>query len=88
MPLKFWDEAFLIAIFLINRLSTPVLYHMSPIEFFLPLSMLTLFYAHLVVRVDRICVHIIITSLPFDRNSVLFLAIAHITMGTNVSIYP
>jgi hypothetical protein len=32
MPLKFWDEAFLTAIFLINRLLTPVLLHMSPIE--------------------------------------------------------
>jgi hypothetical protein len=32
MPLKFWDEAFLTATFLINRLPTPVLHHMSPIE--------------------------------------------------------
>jgi hypothetical protein len=55
---------------------------------FLPLRMLTLFYAHLVVRVGRICVHIILTSLPFNQNSALFLAIAHITRGTNVSTYP
>jgi hypothetical protein len=58
------------------------------LKFFLPLSLLTLFYAHLVVHVGRICVHIILTSLPFDRNSALFLAIAHITRGTNVSTYP
>jgi hypothetical protein len=32
MPLKFWDEPFLIATFLINRLPTPVLHHISPIE--------------------------------------------------------
>jgi hypothetical protein len=32
MPLKFWDEAFLTATFLINRLPTPILHHMSPIE--------------------------------------------------------
>jgi hypothetical protein len=32
MPLKFWDEAFLTVIFLINRLPTLVLHHMSPIE--------------------------------------------------------
>jgi hypothetical protein len=32
MLLKFWDEAFLTATFLINRLPTPVLHHMSPIE--------------------------------------------------------
>jgi hypothetical protein len=88
MPLKFWDELFIIATFLINCLPTPVLHHMSPIEFFLPLSLLTLFYAHLVVRVDRICVYIILTSLPFDQNSAFFLAIAHITRGTNVSTYP
>jgi hypothetical protein len=40
------------------------------------------------VHVDRICVHIILRSLPFDQNSALFLAIAHITRGTNVSTYP
>jgi hypothetical protein len=66
MPLKFWDEAFLTATFFINHLPTPVLHHMSPIENFLPLSLLTLFYAHLVVRVGRIYIHIILTSLPFD----------------------
>jgi hypothetical protein len=32
MSLKFWDEAFLTATFLINRLPTPVLHHMSSIE--------------------------------------------------------
>jgi hypothetical protein len=32
MPLKFWDEAFLTATFLINHLPTPILHHMSPIE--------------------------------------------------------
>jgi hypothetical protein len=32
MPLKFWDEVFLTATFLINRLPTPILHHMSPIE--------------------------------------------------------
>jgi hypothetical protein len=32
MPLKFWDETFLTATFLINRLPTPVLHRMSPIE--------------------------------------------------------
>jgi hypothetical protein len=32
MPLKYWDDAFLTAVFLINRLPTPVLAHASPIE--------------------------------------------------------
>jgi hypothetical protein len=32
MPLKFWDEPFLTAVFLNNRLPTPVLAHVSPIE--------------------------------------------------------
>jgi hypothetical protein len=32
MPLKYWDETFLTAVFLINRLLTPVLAHASPIE--------------------------------------------------------
>jgi hypothetical protein len=32
MPLKFWNEAFLTATFLINCLPTPVLHHMSLIE--------------------------------------------------------
>jgi hypothetical protein len=32
MPLKFWDEAFLTVVFLINRLPTPVLGHDSPHE--------------------------------------------------------
>jgi hypothetical protein len=32
MPLKFWDGAFLIAIFLFNRLPTPVLSNASPLE--------------------------------------------------------
>jgi hypothetical protein len=32
MPLKFWDEAFLTAVFLIIRLPTPILAHASPVE--------------------------------------------------------
>jgi hypothetical protein len=32
MSLKYWDEAFLTSVFLINRLLTPVLAHASPIE--------------------------------------------------------
>jgi hypothetical protein len=32
MPLKFWDDAFQTATFLINRLPTPILDHVSPIE--------------------------------------------------------
>jgi hypothetical protein len=88
MPLKFWDEAFLTVTFLINRL--PLLFCITCLRLkdFLPLSLLTLFYAHLVVRVGRICIHIILTSLPFDQNSAFFLSIAHITRGTNVSTYP
>jgi hypothetical protein len=31
MPLKFWDEAFLTIVFLINHLPTPILAHVSPI---------------------------------------------------------
>jgi hypothetical protein len=88
MPLKFWDEAFLTATFLINHLLTPVLHHLSPIEKLFATKPAYSFYSHLVVRVGRICIHIIHTSLPFDRNSALFLAIAHITRGTNVSTYP
>jgi hypothetical protein len=50
--------------------------------------MFTLFYAHLDVRIGQIYVHIILTSFPFNRNNALFLAIAHIIRGTNVSTYP
>jgi hypothetical protein len=32
MLLKFWDEAFVFATFLINRLPTPVLDHITPLE--------------------------------------------------------
>jgi hypothetical protein len=32
MPLKFWDEAFLTIVFLINHLPTPILAHSTPIE--------------------------------------------------------
>jgi hypothetical protein len=32
MPLKFWDEAFLMAVFLINRLPSKVTENQSPFE--------------------------------------------------------
>jgi hypothetical protein len=69
---------------------SPLLFYITCLRLknFLPLRLLTLFYIHLIVRVGRIYVHIILTSFPFDRNSALFLAIAHITRGTNVSTYP
>jgi hypothetical protein len=32
MPLKYWDEAYLIAMFLINRTPTKVINFMTPLE--------------------------------------------------------
>lgn len=32
MPLKYWDEAFANVVYLINRLPTPILNHLSPLE--------------------------------------------------------
>src|SRR4051812_43034324 len=32
MPLKYWDEAFIVATYLINRLSTKVLNYSTPLE--------------------------------------------------------
>jgi hypothetical protein len=88
MPLKFWDEPFLIATFLINRLPTPVLHHISPIEKLFATkpdySFLCTFDCACWLNLRPYNTQ----SLPFDQNSVLFLAIAHIIRGTNVSIYP
>jgi hypothetical protein len=88
MPLKFWDETFLTATFLINRLPTPVLHRMSPIEKLFATkpaySFLRTFDCACWVNLRQYNTH----KLAFRLKQCTFFAIAHITRGTNVSAYP
>lgn len=88
MPLKFWDEAFSIAAFLINRLPSPVIDYASPIEkLFGTKPDYSFCFAPLVVRVGQIFVLTILTSFHFVLNNVLSLGIVLVIRVTNVLTY-
>jgi hypothetical protein len=62
MPLKFWDEAFVTATYLINRLPSKVTNNVTPLELLLNKNLITSPYAPLVVPVGQTCVHTTIES--------------------------
>jgi hypothetical protein len=76
MPLKFWDEAFLAATFLINRTPSRAIHYQTPLEWLyhinLNYSSLLIFGAH----VDLIFTPIIKESLNSAPKSVCLLDIA------------
>jgi hypothetical protein len=87
MPLKFWDEPFLTATFLINSLPTPVLHQMYPIEKLFATkhaySFLRTFGCTCWPNLRSYNTH----KLAFRSKQCTFLGyIAHITRGTNVDI--
>jgi hypothetical protein len=84
MPLKFWDEAFSTAAFLIYRFPTPVLESISPLEICLTLNQSILFFVLSVVRDGQICALIILINLTFGLNNVPSLDTSHIKKGTSV----
>jgi ligand-binding SRPBCC domain-containing protein len=73
MPLKFWDEAFLTATFLINLLPTKVLNLVSPVEKLLNITQTMMPLAPLAVPVGQTFALIINASSPFAQNAVSFL---------------
>lgn len=95
MPLKFWDEAFLTAVFLINRLPSKVINHETPLVAYTVRNRTTPSYGHLGVRCGPIFLHITHASSNFVSNGACFLAIAIPSKGSSVlirrkaeSIYP
>lgn len=70
MPLKFWDEAFITAVFLINRLPSLVIKNDTPYECSLASNRITPFYILLVVLAGRIYVPITLGSLNSDPKGV------------------
>jgi hypothetical protein len=76
MPLKFWDDAFITATFLINLLPTKVLNFPLPPKSFFKLNPTMSLYVFLVVRVGPISVLTTNTNSPFVLNVVCSLVIA------------
>ena len=72
MPLKFWDEAFLTATFLINMLPTKFLNLATPTEKLLILHLIMTHFAFLVVLAGRISVLTTNKSLLSVPNGVCF----------------
>jgi histone deacetylase 1/2 len=90
MPLKFWDEAFLTATYLINRIPSKIINFDTPLErlFHTKLDYASFHTSGCVCWPNLRPYIIIIISLPFAQKSVLFLGIATSTKGLNVLIYP
>lgn len=76
MPLKFWDEAFLTAVFLINRLPSKVIHHDTPL------------FALLGAPAGQISAPITLESLSLDRNSVYSLVIVITIKALSVLNHP
>jgi len=72
MPLKFWDEAFLTATYLINRLPTRVIDNLSPMERLLKVRQIIQCSKSLVVLVGLIFDPTTNTNLNFVPNLVSF----------------
>jgi hypothetical protein len=84
MPLKFWDEAFLVSTYLINHMPTHVIDNTSPIERLFhktPDYSLLIFLA---ARVGLISDHITNTNYLSSQKSVFFLGIVPLIKATNV----
>jgi hypothetical protein len=73
MPLKFWDEAFQTADFLINRLPTLVLDHDSPIENLFATKPAYFFLTTFGCACCLTFVRILLTNFPLDPCNVWFL---------------
>lgn len=84
MPLKFWDEAFLAATYLINRIPSKVINHSTPLERLLHQNRITLPYAPLDVCVGLTFDHITHTSFNSVPNSVCFLGIVSSIKSSSV----
>ena len=83
MPLKYWDEAFTAATYLINRLPSKVIGNSTPLERLYNQTHDYNSLKKLGVLATQIYVHIIATSSSFDLPNVFFMAIVIFTKGTN-----
>lgn len=84
MPLKFWDEAFLAATYLINRIPSKVINYETPLERLYRLNRITSPSVCSVVLVGQTFDHITNTSLPSDPKNALFWDTAIYTRDSNV----
>lgn len=83
LPIRFWDEAFLSACYLINRMPTRTLQRSTPIEILLNEKPITPFCAPLVAHAGRTCAPTTTISYPFVLRNVCSSVIALCTKGTN-----
>lgn len=88
MPLKFWDEAFTSAAYLINRTPSRVINNSTPLKLLFHRDPDYSFLESLGVPVGLIYGHIIHTSLSFVQNAVLFLDTVTYIKDINVLILP
>lgn len=88
VPLKFWDEAFSTALYLINHLPSKVIGGDTPFSRLLKtVIQITHLCAHLDVRVGRILDHIMIRNSNLDQNGVYSWAIAACIRGLSAWIH-
>ena len=84
MPLKFWDEAFLTATYLINIRPSKVIKFENPITRLLVLLQTTHLFVFLAVHVGQILGHTIHASLLFVPKNVFFWGIVLSTKESSV----
>jgi hypothetical protein len=87
MPLKFWDEAFLAATFLINRTPSKVISYASPLVYSVS-NLSTRLYEFSAVHVGLISDPIININFSFGQRNVSSLAIIIFTKVSNVLMFP
>jgi hypothetical protein len=90
MPLKYWDKAFLAAVYLINRTPTEFLSYDTPLHHLLgatppPIIPIFMFFG---ASVGPIYVCIIPTSFIFDLLDASFLGTVICTRDSSASMYP
>jgi hypothetical protein len=86
MQLKFWDEAYLTVVFLINRTPSCVIGYQSPMQCLL--GQIIPFFAHLDVHVDQTCDRIALISSHFNPHVVFSWATTISIRDTSVLSHP
>lgn len=86
MPLQFWDDAFSTAVYIINRLPTPVIQNSTPLDILLNKSLIILSLRCLDVVCFLVFIHIMLINLISDLSHVHFLDIVINTRGISVLV--
>jgi hypothetical protein len=84
MLLKFWDEAFASAVYLINKTPSKMIQFVMPLERLFTPNQITLPCISLAAHASQVSGHTILKNLSFIPSNAPFLAIALCTKGSSV----